>query len=189
MIRHFVLWIVLFLTACGVSDQTSASEGIKEKINHFEIDSGLGKIDNIAVGMAEAEVMALRYPKVTRIINKEGEKYLVIDLAIAKGVVVACLFDQTGRVYEISTSSSAIGDMYGLGVGSTLREIEKKYPSGVLWVGEADGPYANFVTGTAIIFRLDRSGIDDRCFDQTRAQCQIKKTTTVSQVVVGRGED
>lgn len=189
MIRHFVLWSVLILTACAVSDQTSASEVIEEKINHFEIDSELGKIGNIAVGMAEAEVLALSHPKVRRIINKEGEKYVEIDLTIAKDVVVTCLFDQTGRVYEISTSSSAISDMYGLGVGSTLREIEKKYPSGVLWVGEADARYANFVTGTAVIFRMDRSGIDDRCFDQARAQCQIKKTTTVSQVLVGRGED
>lgn len=189
MIRQFVLWVALFLAACTVSDHMSGSEIIEEKINHLTIDSELGKIDNITVGMTEAGVMALGYPTVRRLVNKEGEKYVEIDLAISKGVVLTCLFDQAGRVYEISTSSSAIGDKYGLGVGSTLREIEEKYPSGVLWVGEADARYANFVTGTAVIFRLDRSGIDDRCFDQARAQCQIKKTTTVSEVVVGRRED
>lgn len=178
---------VLMLAACGAASQGPTPRAVDEgSTDALMIDTSAGKVGDIRIGMTEAELATLGHAMTRRSIMMEGDEYPVIDVAIREGVIAECLLD-AGKVERCSTRSPGLRDEQGLGVGSRYSGLMHAYPKGKLLIGDEEGRYANFVTGSRVVFELDRKNIDLRCFDPGASPCDVDPGTAVARIVVHEG--
>jgi hypothetical protein len=181
-----LLLLAVLLSACGAQSQ-GARPGVAEANQKaYVIDSLLGRVGDIHLGMSESELIALGYPAVRKPVVLEGDSYVEIDVKISERAALACLFDSSGSLYRFSTTSVAVRDEHGSGVGIMLRDLKQRNPAGKVLIGDEDGRYANFITGSKVIFQLDQNRIGDTCFDASAQGCDIDDQTAVTKLVVDR---
>lgn len=185
--KNFAFMLALILAACGASNEEVISqEGKSSEKGGAGINSSLGSLADIRTGMTEEDLLSLGYPSSRRSVVLEGDEYTVFDVAISKDVSVECLLD-SGKVEIFSVTADAVRDEKGMGVGSSLFELEHAYPQGKVLVGDEDGRYANFVYGSRVVFELDQDAIDLQCFEPRQVACDIDSNTEVVRVVVNSG--
>lgn len=100
----------------------------------------------------------------------EGEEYVTVNVTLDGQVAIDCIL---GSVDRFSTASLLVRDEQGVGVGTALHELKATYPGGRLLVGDEDGRFASFVNGSKVVFSLEKSKIDDLCFDAPTEKCEI----------------
>lgn len=185
--EHVVLAMTLILAACNAGTEGLAPRALGgDARGDIVIHSATGTFADVRVGMTEADLLSLGHPSTRRSVTMEGDEYPVIDVAIREGVIAECLLD-AGRVDRCSTRSPGLRDEHGLGVGSRLSELTRAYPQGKLLTGDEEGRYANFVTGSRVVFELNRKDIDLRCFDPGASPCDVDPGTAVIRAVVHAG--
>ena len=168
-VRFYLTLSLLFYNA-GCSGSGLPNDVVLQSSRAYVINSSAGVLDGIRVGMTEDELMALAYDKSRSLVNLEGDEYLEIRVNLGGDVLVDCLFHDS-ELYQFSTTSGIIRDEHGLGVGATLLQLREKYPNGRLVIGDEDGRFANFVSGSKVLFFLGRGGFDDTCFDSPEKKC------------------
>ena len=100
--------------------------------------------------------------------SSEGIEYTTHTITAQNGVRVEVTFDDDGRLYAADTRSpNAVGPK-GIGVGSTLAEVEQAWPEGAFIFGSAEGEYVTFVTGTNLLFRFDPREMPPGAFNPGR---------------------
>lgn len=175
------LMITVTLMACGLGGVPQSAP--QRNANFLTIDSSVGELSGIRAGMSEGELLSLGYPSSRRTIVLEGDEYVVIDINLTDEIVIESLIS-SGKVYSFSSTSAMTRDERSVGVGSTLAELKSAYPKGKALVGSADGDYFNFVNGSKIVFNMDRSKLDPRCFDYKEEACDVQPSSKVIRVVV-----
>ncbi|RNF86352.1 hypothetical protein EER27_02735 [Lysobacter psychrotolerans] len=151
----------------------------------YVIDSSVGSLKGIYVGMSESELSSLRYSESRGVANFEGEEFVTVNVALDGRVSLDCVLNEDGSVYRFSTVSPLVRDEKGLGVGTALYELKAAYPEGKFLVGDEDGRFASFVNGSRVIFSLGKERIDELCFDEPTAKCEVdEKGVKVERVVV-----
>lgn len=185
------LLLVLLLSACESGDrdlvlQSAVAQGDPD-VGAYVIDSSVGSLKGIYVGMSESELSSLGYPESRGAVILEGEEYVTVNVALDEQVVLDCILDGDGSVDRFSTASLLVHDEQGVGVGTALHELKATYPKGRFLVGDEDGRFASFVNGSKVIFSLDKSKIDDLCFDEPTEKCEIdEQEVKVERVVVSK---
>lgn len=119
----------------------------------------------LRVGMTVDEIESFQLPFSKRTISIEGDDYTIYDVNITNESVVECMFDFENKVYSFATFSKEIKDEFGNGVGSSLNDLRKSYPDGRLILGTSDGKFFNFLTGTPLIFSMDKDLVPHYCFE------------------------
>ncbi|MBX9402278.1 hypothetical protein K4L06_13265 [Lysobacter sp. BMK333-48F3] len=185
------LFLLLFLTSCGSGDRKIPSQPAAVRndsnVGAYVVDSAMGRLNGVYVGMSEFELSSLRYPESRGVVRLEGDDYVAIDVSIDGKVPIECILAGDGSVERFSTASSLVHDERGIGVGATVRELKMAYPAGRLLVGDEDGRFARFVNGSKVVFSLDKSKIDDVCFDNPVEKCKVdEQGVKVERVVVNR---
>ena len=181
---------LFFAEGCAANEPPKLAESVEiaaeteEESDNYIIDSQAGSVAGIAVGMTEAQIRESGWPYETRTKNLEGDEYKIYDISLADGVVLSCTLDFENTVYSIESSSAGVRDEYGLGVDSSLRELKEFYAGGRFIKGNEEGRYANFLTGTRLIFRFDHEELDDSCFDY-RQECAVDDSIAVRSISIG----
>ena len=184
--NRYMFALVLLLSACGAESQGAGSEVAEANPGAYVVDSLSGRVGGIYLDMSESELTALGYPAVRKSVVLEGDAYVEIDVKISEQATLACLFDSSGSLHRFSTTSVAVRDEHGSGVGTMLRDLKQRYPTGKVLIGDEDGRYANFITRSRVIFQLDQNRIGDICFDASAQGCDIDDQTAVTKLVFDR---
>lgn len=186
------LVVVLLLSACESADRNlalraAAAQGNPD-VGEYVIDSSAGSLKGVYVGMSESDLSSLGYPQSRGSVILEGDEYVTVNVTLGEPVALDCTLDADGAVDRCSTDSLLVHDEKGAGVGTALNELKAMYPEGRLLIGDEDGRFASFVNGSKVIFALDKSRIDDLCFDDPTEKCEIdERKVKVERVVVGKG--
>lgn len=184
MKNRITVLLATYLVACGVSGgKGQLEERPANKASSYEINSSRGSLKDIHVGMSESELLSLNHPGSRRSVVLEGDEYPVIDLKIGDNITLECLI-ATGKLYSFSTTAINVRDENNAGVGTSLSELKISYPKGKVAIGDEDGRYANFINGSRVVFQLDQSEIDRKCFDAPQSACAVDERTKVVKVVV-----
>lgn len=185
--NKIMLVAAFFIAGCGArGDASESSSKHKPDDPSYVIDSSVGSLADLFVGMTESELMSIKRPMVQRTIIQEGDAYKVVSVTLGDGVVVDCVFDLQGILHRFSSTSRKVHDADGSGVGTSLSELKRRFPKGRLVMGEEDARYINFVSGSRVLFELDQAGIRDSCFDASEHACDIADDVKVVRIVVNR---
>lgn len=180
------MFVACACAASGASEDAAGAANVGERTETrdtaYVIDSILGSVAGISVGMTEAKLResAKQYEVRTEVI--EGDEYRVYEVHLTADIHLKCTLND-GVVYSIESSSAKIRDERGLGVGSQLGELKKAYPGGKFVTGIAEGDFAAYVTGTRVIFRFDRRDFEDSCFDAV-AKCAVDDRVLVQSISI-----
>jgi hypothetical protein len=185
------LFLVLLLSGCGPSDRDEVLRPAAAKgdtnLGAYVVDSSVGSLKGVYVGMSDSQLSSLGYPLSRGAINLEGDEYVTVNVTLGEQVALDCILDGDGSVERFSTASLLVRDEQGVGVGTPLYELKAKYPKGRVLVGDEDGRYASFVNGSKVIFSLDTTKIDDLCFDDPTRKCDIdERKVKVERIVVSK---
>ena len=153
--------------------------------NRYVVDSEAGSVAGIVVGMTEAQIRESGWPYETRFENLEGDEYKIYDIRLTGGALLKLTLDLENTLYRIESSSVEIRDEHGLGVGSTLSKLKDSYPDGRFIKGNAEGRYANFLTGTRLIFYFNPDDLIRTCFEEI-GNCPVDESIMVETVAIGR---
>lgn len=185
-VMNFYLMFSLLLCGVGCSGAMLPNSADPQPSRAYVIDSSVGSLEGVRVGMTEDELMDLAYDKSKSLVNLEGDEYLEVRVNFGGDVFVDCLFHDS-ELYQFSTTSGFVQDENGLGVGATLLQLKEKYPNGRLLVGDEDGKFASFASGSKVLFFLDIDGFDDLCFDAPVQECKYNdRKVTVEKVTVSK---
>ncbi|MCX7557739.1 hypothetical protein OS187_13100 [Xanthomonadaceae bacterium JHOS43] len=185
-VMRFYLMFSLLLCSVGCSGTTLTDSIDPQSARAYVIDSSIGSLEGVRVGMTEDELMDLAYDKSRGLVNLEGDEYLEVQVNLGGDVFVDCLFHDS-ELYQFSTVSRLVQDENGLGVGATLLQLKEKYPNGRLLVGDEDGRFASFLSGSKVLFFLGKDGFDDLCFDAQAQECEYNdRKVTVEKVIVSK---
>jgi hypothetical protein len=181
--------VTFVATGCAASsasesrdDDAKVSAKTESLRTSYVIDSAVGSVDGISVGMTEARLRESGKPYEVRTAIVEGDEYRVYEVHLAADVHLKCVLSD-GAVYSIESTSTKIRDEKGLGVGSQLRELRKAYPAGKFVTGIAEGDYAAFANGTRVIFRFDHHDFKDSCFESSSG-CAVDDAVIVQSISI-----
>jgi hypothetical protein len=185
------LLLVLLLSACESDHQDLVLQPTVAQsdpdLSAYVIDSSVGSLNGIYVGMSESKLSSLGYPESRGAVILEGVEYVTVNVTLDDQVSLDFILDEGGKVDRFSTASSLVHDEQGVGVDTALYELKATYPKGRLLVGDEDGRFASFVNGSKVIFSLDKSKINDLCFDEPTEKCEIDEhKVKVERVVVSK---
>lgn len=131
----------------------------------FQVDPKVPAISFLRIGMTTSELKSLDVPVgwETRIL--EGDEYPTATVTLGPDQFVTAVFGPDHVLDNLQVSSGSIKDTRGIGVGSTLADLEAAYPDGHLIYGEEEGRYVSFLAEDSLIYRFDPQDLDDACFD------------------------
>lgn len=176
-------FLLLFISGATCGDAPTTSTAFEANSASFVIDSRKGCLAGICTGMTESALIALGYVSSRRSVILEGDAYTIIDVSIGEGTAVEALLD-SGSVDRFSITSPLVRVEEGIGVGVSLAKLKEVFEDGRLFVGEADGRFANFVNGTRVVFELDRDAFSSACFDARVATCAHAPDARILRIVV-----
>lgn len=100
--------------------------------------------------------------------HSEGTEYTKYTITAQNGIQVEVEFRDDGKLYGAETrTANAVGPK-GIGVGSTLADVTRAWPGGMLRYGSAHGPYVTYLTGTNVLLRFDPNDMPPGAFDLER---------------------
>lgn len=182
----FLCSIALLTGGCNASETTLSGDiPTRDASGNYEINSQIGRVAGIVVGMREDEIATsgLPFDKKTEIL--EGDAYTVYRINLDSKTVLICTLGTDGEIARIESSSNRVRDNYGLGVGSSLSELRNSYASGRLIKGTAEGRFANFVTGTKLIFYFNPGDLNPACYEGS-GDCDVDESITVESIAIGK---
>lgn len=150
---------------------------------HLLIDAEAGSIAGITVGMAENELRATGWPYMVSVENMEGDDYRIYNIRLDDEINLKSILGSGNTLYRVLISSPKVKDRFGLGVGSQLSELKRSYPDGKFIYGDADGFYANFITGQKLNFYFDPNDLSAACFDY-RQDCKVDDAIKAETVAI-----
>jgi len=189
IIRSIMIsWILVLFSVGGCTanepPKLTKSTEVNKAANSYVIDAQAGSIAGLTVGMTETQIREAGWPFETRFQNLEGDEYKIYDINLAEGIALKCTLDLDGVLARIESSSVEVQDQHGLGTGSRLSELKRSYPTGRLIKGTAEGRFANFLTGTRLIFYFNHTDLEESCFDYQQ-ECTIDESIMVKSVAIG----
>jgi hypothetical protein len=94
----------------------------------------------------------------------EGGEYTFATIRAEDGVEVRVDFASGGRLDRLETGSPKAVGPKGIRVGSKLSDLRTAWPAGEFAYGCADGFYANYITGTNVLFIIDPKEMPSKAF-------------------------
>ncbi len=114
----------------------------------------------VSINLRVEDLNVLPYNIKLGIESSEGEDLRTATIVAENNILIIAVFAKDGKALLLKTASkSAIGPR-GIRVGSSLSEVQKKWPEGKFYYGSGEGArYARFLTGSNVAFYLDTSSI------------------------------
>jgi hypothetical protein len=99
--------------------------------------------------------------------NAEGSYYPEATLLVGDKVLVQIEFsdDEDPVLYQLRTSSPGAIGPRGVAIGTTLKDVQQKWPEGEFYWTQAHGPYVAFSNGTNVYFEFDPRDMPSGAFD------------------------
>ncbi len=117
--------------------------------------------------------------------NIEGDDYNLAEIKLSLNSKQSTIvyFDQR-RIWKIDSRDAAISDANGLGIGSTLKQLQKAWPNGRFFAGIADnGPFARFSNGDALFYNFDTVALNKSCLE-TSQECALPSGSKVTSLTI-----
>ena len=160
---YWAICALASLVAVPASAEPPASKWVK-----LDANGHVRSFYGVPITLTRAGLKRLPYRVKRGHKSSEGIDYTTYTVTAQKGVQVEVTFDDDGRLYGADTRSpNALGPK-GIGVGSTLAEVEQAWPDGAFGFGFAEGEYVTYSTGTNLLFRFDPNDMPPGAFNPGR---------------------
>ena len=115
--------------------------------------------------LSELEALDVDYTR--GFVSGEGDYYPAATLLVGRNVLLQAEFntDEVPTLYQLTTSSAGAIGPGGVAIGSTLRDVRRKWPKGKFYWASAHGPYVAFTNGTNVYFEFDPREMPPGAFD------------------------
>jgi len=183
--KLFSVFIIFFLlSACDDAQPSKQGRNLEaSNANYYLINPRNAELLGLEIGQPKEAFQKVEFD--FAVIETHTELGLEESYKLDReGVLVNLFFDQNNKVYEITSQSHRLKDIYGNGVGTSLNELKQSYPQGRFAVGQEEGRFANFITPGHVIFGFDIEDFPESCFSFP-SQCEYDENNKpVSEIKV-----
>lgn len=155
-------------TLVAAPDQRTASTKSPKGAVQVAASGDVESFYGIPIALTVSGLRRLPYRVVRGQEIGEGDLQTYYTITARQGITVRVVFSSIGKLYLAeSKSSNAVGPR-GIGVGSSLSEVEATWPKGKLLYGSEDGQFVTFDTGTNLLYVFDPRDMPDAAFGHPR---------------------
>lgn len=167
---------LILLPACAKVDQR-----LDNKI--YELDTSGGDVLGVPLNLSYDKINNLPVDVQTQSQNIEGDEYQTARIKVSPEIELYAIFDHNLKLYTIETNSEFVADKYSIKVGSTLKDVIKKWPNGSFIYGINHDKFARYLTGTEIVYSFNPNDIHASCFE-IQKKCDNPIDLTVKGIII-----
>ena len=116
----------------------------------------------------------------------EGSYYPIAIITARKEVKIKVSFSNRGTLFRFETSTPGALGLHGLGVGSTLAELQKAFPSRRPYWGMTphEEYYATFGTGTRLTYHFSPFDLPKEAWSRDPKQYELDPSIKVKKIKI-----